>query len=163
MITVLDIVLLVVIAAAAIRCFFRGFVAEVMSTAAVLVGILGAVMLSEAGALLIDEHVAYSRWNEVIAFLVIFLAIYLVVRLIEGILRGLLERIRLDRLDRALGFFLGIAEGIIAVMVIVYLLKVQPVFDLDQTLANSFVARIALDIIPLASPELGRELEAGNV
>lgn len=148
----LDIVFIVLIAAGAIRCAFKGFISEIMSFAALILGIVAAVFFSKAGAGLIDTYIGFSNWNQIIAFLVIFLIVYLVVKLIEGILHRLFDRINLERLDRVLGFFLGLVEGGIAVVLLVYIMRVQPIFDLEQVLDNSFIARFVLDIIPVAAP-----------
>lgn len=144
----LDIVFIVLLAVAAIRCAFRGFVAEVMSMAAILLGVGGAVLFANPGALLIDEYVGYSSWNQIIAFLVIFLAVYIVVKLLEGLLRRLLEKIHLDRLDKALGFFLGLAEGVLVVVLLVYLMSVQPILEIDEFLQGSWIARFVMDVAP---------------
>lgn len=159
---VLDIVCITIIVVAAIRCAFRGFIREVMSMAALIFGIVAAVFFSKAGAIIIDTYVGYSNWNQIIAFLVIFLVVYLVVKLLEGLLHRLFERIHLERLDRSLGFFLGLAEGAIVVILVVYLLKVQPLFDVSSVLDSSFVAGIVLDIVPIVAPAAAESV-SGNV
>ena len=59
----LDIVFIVLIAAGALRCAFKGFISEVMSFAALILGIVTAVFFSKAGAGLIDTYVGFSNWN----------------------------------------------------------------------------------------------------
>ena len=159
----LDIVFIVILAAAAIRCTFKGFVAELMSMAALILGIVAAIFFSKAGAMLIDTYIGYSSWNQIIAFLVIFILVYLITKLVEGIIRRLLDRINLERLDKALGFFLGLAEGLIVIVFIVYLLEVQPIFDTEQLLESSFVARIVLEVVPIAVPAFDRIQESTGV
>ena len=159
----LDIVFIVILAAAAIRCTFKGFVAELMSMAALILGIVAAIFFSKAGAMLIDTYIGYSNWNQIVAFLVIFILVYLITKLVEGIIRRLLDRINLDRLDKALGFFLGLAEGLVVIVFIVYLLEVQPIFDTKQLLESSFVARIILEVIPIAVPALDQIQESADV
>ncbi len=154
----LDIVFIVLIAAGAIRCAFKGFISEVMSFAALILGIVAAVFFSKAGAGLIDTYVGFSNWNQIIAFLAIFLVVYLVVKLIEGILHRLLDKIHLERLDRVLGFFLGFVEGALVVVLLVYLMRVQPIFDLQSLLDSSGIARFVLDIIPVAANSEGQVL-----
>ena len=158
----LDVVFLVLVAVAAIRCTFRGFITEVLSMAAILLGIAGAVVFSKYGATLIDEYVGYSSWNQVVAFLIIFLLVYLIVKLVEKMLHRILEKIHLDRLDRALGFFLGLAEGALAVILIVHLLQIQPVIDLGETLDKSVVSRFVLDLVPTSAGgaiDIGRDTD----
>jgi len=148
----LDIVFIVLIAAGAIRCAFKGFISEVMSFAALILGVAAAVFFSKAGATLIDRYVGVSNWNQIIAFLVIFILAYLIVKLLEGILHRIFEKIHLEKLDRVLGFFLGFAEGSLAVFLLVYLMQVQPIFNLQELLENSAIARFVLEIIPATAP-----------
>ncbi len=162
-INVLDIVAIVIIAVAAIRCTFRGFIAEAFSMAAIIVGGLAAVFFSKAGALLIESYFGYSVWNQIIAFLIIFLIVYLVIKLLQGIILRIFEKIHLERLDKALGFFLGIVEGVLVVVIIVYVLVVQPVFEVDDILADSFVARTIIGIVPMAPPALPSDLQNTHV
>ena len=63
-----------------------------------------------------------------------------------------LYQIHLEKLDRVLGFFLGLAEGGLAVVLLVYLMQVQPIFDLQALLENSTIARFVLEIIPATAP-----------
>ena len=148
----LDIVFIVLIAAGAIRCSIRGFIAEVMSFAALILGVVAAVFFSKAGATLIDSYIGFSNWNQIIAFLVIFVLVYLLVKLLEGILHRIFDKIHLEKLDRVLGFFLGLVEGGLAVALLVYLMHVQPIFDLQTLLENSVIARFVLEIIPATAP-----------
>jgi membrane protein required for colicin V production len=150
--SVLDIICIAVLALAAIRCAFRGFVTEIMSMAALILGIVAAVFFSKAGAVLIDSYIGYSNWNQIVAFLVLFIVVYLVVKLVERLLHNILDRIRLERLDHAMGFFLGLLEGAIIVVLLVYLIRVQPVFDASAALDSSFFARMVLEIVPIFVP-----------
>ena len=157
----LDIFCLAILAVAAIRCAFRGLIKEIMSMAAIILGILSAVFFSKAGAILIDTYIGYSNWNQIVAFLGIFVVTYLIIKLLEGVLHRIFDRIHLEKLDRTLGFFLGVIEGAIVVVLIVYLLRVQPLFDLTQLLAESFVADLVLDIVPIFVPAANASSAAG--
>ena len=159
----LDIVFIVIIAAGAIRVAIRGFIAEIMSVAALILGVAAAVFFSKAGALLIDTYIGFSRWNQIVAFLVIFLAVYLIIKLIENVLHKVLEKIQLDRLDRALGLFLGLIEGGLAVIFLVYLLTVQPLFELGTFLEKSSIARFIIEFLPVAVPALQEAVQSAHV
>lgn len=145
----LDVILLALTALAAIRCALRGFIAEVMSMAAVIGGIVAAIFLSRPLAGYIGQHYGVSPWNPVIAFLAVFICCYLVVKILERVMYRIIDDISLDKLDRALGFFLGIAEGILVAVIIVLVLKVQPFFNTDGILAPSRAAQIILKLVPV--------------
>jgi membrane protein required for colicin V production len=72
------------------------------------------------------------------------------VKLFENALNRLIERVHLESLDRALGLFLGVAEGIFVVFMLVLLLQLQPFFDPDELLEQSTIARFMLPLLPYA-------------
>ncbi len=145
---VLDIVLGLVIIIMAIRCTMRGFVTEVLSFAAVILGILMALLFYDTGAALVGEYWKVSSWNPIISFLVIFLIVYLIIKIVEKAIDRLMEKIHLDKLDKALGLFLGLIEGILVSGIIVFLLTVQPFFEVQDALGSSYIANTLLFFIP---------------
>ncbi len=147
----LDIIFLVIVGISSIRTAMRGFVAEVMSFAAVVGGVAAAVLLSGRVGAYLGTHFGVSVWNKVIAFLGVFLVCYLLIKIFERGLYRVVDGIHLDKLDRALGFFLGIAEGLLVVVVIVLILQVQPFFKLGPTLHSSKAATIIMQLFPLQS------------
>lgn len=152
----LDIFFLALIGVASIRAAYRGFVAEVMSVASLVVGIGAAVLLSGRAAALIAQKMGPSVWNKVIAFLVIFILAYLIVKTVERWLEGAVESLSLGGLDHALGFFLGIAEGLLFVAVIVLVLQIQPFFKIDGVLRSSRIATIFMQLFPTLPLPIGR-------
>jgi membrane protein required for colicin V production len=73
-----------------------------------------------------------------------------VVKLFETALDRLVEHIHLESLDRALGFFLGVCEGVLVVFVLILLLQLQPLFDAKPVLAESVIARALYPLLPYA-------------
>jgi membrane protein required for colicin V production len=146
-----DIVFAIVIVILAIRAAIRGFVKELMGTAALLLGIAIAVLFSGLVAQLIEQWIGPTIWSQVIAFLALFLVVYLVMKLFEGALNRIIERIHLDQLDHALGLFLGIVEGLLIVFVLLLLIQIQPFFDKETLLAGSIFGRILLPFLPFAT------------
>lgn len=159
----LDIVFGVVLLVAGVRCALKGFIAEAMSMAALILGVAAAVFFSKPGATLIAAYFGQSNWNQVIAFLILFLVVYLIVKILQRILQGLFERIHLDQLDRALGLFLGLAEGVLLVVLVVYVLQVQPLIDLSKLIRGSFIASTVLKYLPLLVPGLQQGAATTNV
>ncbi len=153
-IAVMDIVFIVIILIAAVRGGFKGFVAEVMTFASLILAVGAAVLFSGMVSGYIANFFGESVWNGVIAFLVIFLVVYLIIKLFEGTLHKIIEKIKLEKLDQALGFFLGVIEGILVAAVITFILKVQPFFDTGVLLADSFIASLLLRILPFGTAVL---------
>ncbi len=145
----LDIVFGIIIIAMAIRCAMKGFVDEFMTVAAVLGGIIGGLLLSSSVALLIESYVGPFYLSSLVGFLIVFIVIYLLAKIFENALLSLVDKINLENLDRALGLFLGIIEGMILVLFIILIMTVQPVFDTVAVLQESFIGSIGLKLIPV--------------
>ena len=120
----IDIFFLVLFLIITVRCVFRGFVAEMMAIQAVVGGIILAFLLSPLVAGWLDELMKPSRW-----------------KILEKIFASIFDRLNLERLDRALGLFLGMVEGVLILTVLVYLIDLQPLFDAEKILAGSRVAQ----------------------
>jgi membrane protein required for colicin V production len=144
----IDIVFLVLIVVLAIRGAIRGFVTEIGSVAALVVGLGGAILFYKPLAALIGRLFGISMWNPLIAFLILFLVLYLLIKLLEHLLHAVFDKLDLERLDRAIGFFLGLAEGLLAVCVLLFLLNWQPLFDARKLLEHSLFARVLSPILP---------------
>lgn len=147
----IDFVFAIIVVILAIRAAVRGFVKELLGTAALILGIVAAVLFSGFASGYIDQLIGPSVWTQVIAFLGIFLVVYLVVKIFEGALNRLIERIHLNQLDHALGLFVGIVEGIVVVFVLLLLIQIQPFFDPESLMAGSIFARVLLPFLPFAA------------
>ncbi len=151
----IDIVFGIVVVIAAFRAGFRGFVHELMTMAALILGIGCAVLFSAPATSVVDAYVKAEAWSQVIAFLGIFLIVYLLVKLFESALNRLIERINLDNLDHALGFFLGVVEGLTMVFVLLLILQIQPFVNAGPVFRDSIFAEALLPLLPYASRILG--------
>lgn len=150
----IDYVFFAIIIIAAIRCAIRGFVSEILSMAALILGIGCAVLFSAPAGRVVESYIGESVWTQIIAFLIIFISVYLVVKLLEGLLARLVDKINLDKLDRSLGLFLGLLEGCIVVVAIVFILQVQPFFNTQKILEGGIIPEFVLKIF---------SFEAGNL
>ncbi len=148
--TGLDIVFLIIIVFMALRAGFRGFVREFMSMAAVILGIAVAVLFSGIAAVYVQPWIGAGAWSQVVSFLGLFLVVYLLVKVFESALNRIVESINLESLDRALGFFLGVGEGLLASFILVLVLQLQPVFDTSEVIAGSVLAQFLLPLLPYA-------------
>ena len=140
--TAFDIVLLIVIALLAVRCALMGFVAELFSKAAVICGCGAALLLFRKVAPSVSQVTGQASLAGIIAFLLVFLVVYFIIKIVQGIVSDIFSGLSLQSLDRALGFFLGAAEGLLAAAVVVVFLVQQPFFDASSLLAQSFFAEL---------------------
>jgi membrane protein required for colicin V production len=160
---VIDIVFALLVIIAAIRGAFRGFVTEVGSMAALILGFGAAIVLYKPVALLLDRQFGASMWNQLIAFLILFLLGYVLVKLVQRMLQNIIDRLSLDRLDSALGFFLGLAEGLLVVGVVLFIINWQPFFDPGNLLGSSFFARMLFPVLPSPERIFGPRVVVENV
>ena len=144
----IDIVFAIVVAAAAVRGIFRGFVAELLSMSAFVLGLAGAIVFYRTLAEYLGEMWKDTVWNYIVSFLALFVCIYLAVKLVEGLLHKIFHSLRLEKLDKVLGFLLGIVEGIIFIAIMLFILTWQPIFDPAPLLERSAAAQFLLPFLP---------------
>ena len=148
-IAIVDIVFLGIIAVFAIRCAIKGVVSELLSMAALIFGLLASIFFFRKAALLIRLHFMpdIRALPEIISFIVIFLVIFAVIKLLEILLKDIIEGIKLNGPDRFLGFIFGLAEGVLVVCLLLFLLHIQPFIHPGYILRESFFAQLLIPFI----------------
>jgi membrane protein required for colicin V production len=146
---VIDIIFVLLITLFIIRCYLKGFVSELLSMAGIVLGLLAALFFYKKGGALLRENLwpEMSTIPEVAAFIGLFLIVFLVVKLLEIMLIRIIDGIEMTGADQFLGIIFGLAEGIAVVSLILFLLRIQPLFDSSALLADSFFAKILLPLI----------------
>jgi membrane protein required for colicin V production len=148
-IAIIDIVFLGLIALFSLRCAIKGFISEVLSMAALVFGLLTAIFFFRAGAVIVREHFLpdVKILPEIISFVSLFIIVFIVAKILELVLKSVIEGIRLGEVDRFLGFLFGIAEGIIVVCLVLFVISVIPFINSESILGESFFARILLPFV----------------
>lgn len=141
-ITVFDAVMLVIAMVLTVRGAIVGFVSEFFSKAAVILGSLAAVLFHQKLSPYVADVLGPDIYPEAVSFLVIFLVVYLVVKLFQHLAGNAVQGETMTSLDRALGVFLGIAEGLVLVAVILMFLRAQKWFDAGALLEGSLIDRL---------------------
>ena len=147
--TVMDIVFIVLIGLFAVRCYLKGFVSELLSMAGFALGILAALFFYKNGADFLRDRFwpGLRTIPEILSFIFLFIFVLIVVKLLAIMLKGIIDGIRLGGADRTLGIIFGIAEGIAVVSLVLFLIRVQPLFDPSAILSDSFFANLLLPLI----------------
>lgn len=138
----LDLAFVALIVLVIVKVTLTGFVTEFFSKAAAVIGATGAVLLYRKPVPFIVKYIGANVFPEAISFLAIFLALYLAVKAVQQLVGTAFESESMDNLDRALGFFLGLAEGILLVAVILLAMQTQPWINLSNLTENSIFARL---------------------
>lgn len=122
----------------AIHGAVNGFVKEFFSKAALVLGVFVSVMFYVKLAPYLTRYIESDFVSQILSFILIFVLIYLLVRLIQHFVGSFFSSDILTGLDRALGFFFGIAEGLLLVCVVLVIFYAQPWFDIGSLVRNSF-------------------------
>ena len=145
----IDIIFVALILIFSIRCAIKGFISELMSMASVILGLLAALYFySKGGEFVRIKFLPDVKiLPEIIAFIVLFLNVFAAIKILEALLKDIVEGIKLGGADRVLGIFFGIAEGIVVVSLVLFILRIQPLFDPASLFENSYFAEILLPLI----------------
>lgn len=150
MFSIIDLVFVGLIGLFMIRCYLKGFVTEIFSMAAVVLGLLAALFLHKSGA----EYLKNQFWHDanivllkIGAFIILFIFVFVVIKIIEKMLTNIIDAVSLTSADSYLGIIFGLAEGLVVVSLILFLLKIQPLFDSTAMLNDSVFARYLLPLI----------------
>lgn len=136
---VIDIVFLVVVLVMAIKGAVNGFIVEVFGKAAFLIGLLVGVLFYNDLAVVLGQWISVVVFAQIISFLLLFIITFLIIKVIQHLLGRLFKGDILGSLNHALGFFLGLAEGVLIVAVVLLVLHIQPWIQVDSLLEGSFI------------------------
>lgn len=142
----IDLIFLVIILACVLVSIIKGFVASFFGKASFVVGILLGVFFAPQFAVFVSKYINVPYLTTIISFLIIFIFSYIILRLLQLLIKTIFSGEIMGGLDRALGFFWGLAEGLLIVGVFCVILIVQPFFDLTEFLSKSFFASKILPI-----------------
>jgi membrane protein required for colicin V production len=122
----IDLIFGIILILAAIQGFRKGFIVEIASLAALILGIWGAVNFSDWTAGYISRTFDYhSKFLGTMAFLVTFIVIVILVSILGKILDGAIKAVALGFLNRLAGIIFGILK--VAVILSVLLLLFDPI------------------------------------
>jgi membrane protein required for colicin V production len=157
----LDWVFVVILALLGIRCMAKGFAAEILAMAAMIVGLIAAIVLYRpAGELFVGWglNAEPAALHEVLGFLAAFLAGFLAMKLVGNLVSEGVEAADLGGLNRALGFLLGLAEGLLLVcLALLAMSALEPALKsvpgYSRLLSESYFARV---LLPIIGPEVAK-------
>lgn len=116
-----DIIFLLIALFFVIKGFFRGFISEFMSMAALILGLIAALMFQPAVSSLLKDMIKSDTFRPIAAFFLLFIGTYIIVKLIEMMLHNVIEAIKMNSLDRLLGIVWGLLETSVIILIVVFL------------------------------------------
>lgn len=133
----IDIFFLVILIFTVINAAIKGFIHEFFSKAAFILGIFLASGFYSKLSVYIIKGVKIEILSKIISFLIIFIVVYIVMRLVQVIVKKVFSGEIMSGLDHSLGVFVGIAEGLAIIALILVVLYIQPWFDVSELLQKS--------------------------
>ena len=126
----LDIIIGIILVLFAIGGFRNGIIREAFSLLAFILGIYGAIKLSDYVGQWLGELINVSaEWMSVISFIIVFIALALLINWLGNLLAGFVESISLGFFDKIGGAIFGVAKGFLLVGVVILLLDFFGVKD----------------------------------
>ena len=138
----IDVVFIVIILVLVANGAIRGFIALFFGKAAFWVGFAAGIVCNTPVAQILLQWIPVVILAKIAAFLLLFIITYVVIKLVEKILGWIFKGNILKSLDRSLGFFFGLVEGLLVVVLILFLLNLQPWVDVGGLLQDSIFNNI---------------------
>ncbi len=126
--TFIDIVFSIIVLLFGVIAAAHGFIRELFSKLAVILGIVVSVSFFGKLAPYIEQVIHNKAVATVVSFLLLFIATYLLVKIIQQLVGAAFRGEILRGLDRTLGFVFGAVEGLIVVSIVLILVHAQPWF-----------------------------------
>lgn len=122
--TTADLTLVVIILIGAISGYRQGFLMELFSFAALLLGVLGAFKLLGYAMIFLDDQFHVNKTIlPYVAFAVVFIAIVIAVRLLGRLIKISIDKTFLGRLDQVAGAVLGLLKAAFLLSVALWILR----------------------------------------
>jgi membrane protein required for colicin V production len=159
----IDIILGIILILSAINGFKKGFIHQLASLAAIILGIFIAVKFSKAISPFILNHFTSSEnAARVTAFIVVFVLVAIAVHLLAKFLEKTLEEVELGSLNRIAGLAFGLIKTIFIVSALMVLLKVSVIkfnWPDQKDRDNSYLYKPIESVAPAIFPylKLGEE------
>jgi membrane protein required for colicin V production len=142
----IDIVIIVILSASAIYSTFKGFVKDIFSLLAVILGVIAALVFYRMGGLLMEDFIASEQIRNTVSFAVIFLIIAIAISIVGIVISKIIKSVELTFYDRLAGFAFGLLKGFLIVAVIVVVVtSITPRMAANSQLVP-YVAR-AIDVV----------------
>jgi membrane protein required for colicin V production len=149
-----DVIFLLIILIFAIIAAAKGFIRAIFGKLCWILGLLGAFLfykklMSHMTALVGNETLSF-----ILCFVLIFVVIFLVVKIIQTIFERIFDGEIMKGLDRSLGFFFGIVEGLVVIFVFILIMTYQPWFDCSKIFEDSWLVKMLTPLLDYSNQNL---------
>ena len=153
-----DLVFAILLLWAAYRGFTKGFIVQLATLAALLLGILGAVLFSDfTSGLIIKKFDVSGQYLPILSFAVTFIVIVIAVHLLAKALNKLIDAIALGIVNRLLGVLFSLLKTAFIVSIVLVLInKADNKYNFipDETKDESLLYKPLSNFAPMIFPYL---------
>jgi membrane protein required for colicin V production len=104
------------------RGFRRGFIIEVCTLMALILGVYGAATFGDMGAdYLVEQFNTEAQLSTVLSFAILFIAIVILVFLFGKMLEGVVKLVALGLVNKLFGLLFGLAKFLLIVSALLYI------------------------------------------
>jgi membrane protein required for colicin V production len=155
----IDATIVIILIISMVMGFINGFVKEIASLAALILGIWGAIKFSSfTAAKLYDMFDMTGKYVGIVAFIITFLIIVVVIHFIGLIVDKLMKAVALGFINKLLGIAFGFLKSVLIMSVIFLVLNTidqhRPFLPKD-TIERSMLYSPISDIAPAIFPIIG--------
>jgi membrane protein required for colicin V production len=157
----IDLVFIIILLWSAYKGFRKGFILQLSTLAALLLGIFGAIHFSDFTADFLTNNFNISnQYLQIIAFAVTFIVIVIAVHLLARLIEKLVQAIALGFVNRILGIVFGVAKvAFILSIILVLVNKADEKYNFipDEKTEKSMLYEPLSDFAPMIFPYLNFE------
>lgn len=156
-----DIIMLIVLGAAALFGAWKGLAWQVASFASLVASYLVAYQFrGQVAAQLTRQFQAPEPWNMFLAMLILFLGTSLAVWIGFALVRSFIDKFKLKEFDRHVGALLGLAKGGLLCIVITFFAMMLLGDREKKAIVNSYSGHIIAQVLDRADAVMPREVHA---
>ena len=152
--TLTDVIFFIIILIFAVIATAKGFINAIFGKLCWILGLIFAFLFYKKLTGYMKQLVHNETISSILCFLLIFVIVFLIVKIIKTILSKAFDGEIMKGLDRSLGFFFGLLEGILVVFVFIFIMMNQPWFDFSKIFEGSFFVKILTPLLNYTSTNI---------
>jgi membrane protein required for colicin V production len=151
-----DIVLLLIVALGAFSGYRQGFLMELISLIALLLGVLGGFKLMGEGMLFLQEKFNADRSTlPYISFVIIFIIIVVLVRLLGKLMKNSINKTFLGTIDQTMGGAVGAFKTMFMLSILIWIMDSLKFSPRAEWIEGSWLYPFTANLAPKTANWLG--------
>ncbi|MBR5645661.1 MAG: CvpA family protein [Treponema sp.] len=148
MLSIIDVIFILIILIFTIIATAKGFVSELFNKISFIGGIIVGCMFCNKLSAALSNTIKNPLMSKIVSFILLFIITFLLIQIIKVIIGRFFDSEIMSGLDRTMGFFFGIIEGMAVVLFILWILSNFP-FLVDSLLQNSIFFRFFAPVLTI--------------